>query len=131
MELTCNMPLVHFRCPRPGSPGVPLLGGGNLPVAPFSIPHHFNTALKYLNPHTSPPSRGPRPVDLRRRAAAAAGTGGRAPAPSYVAPLYVYPVRTGPRERPSFVVGVDLAPGPVDPTVWVRRGTALLLATDT
>eukprot|EP00668_Euglena_longa_P046636 GGOE01062321.1.p1 GENE.GGOE01062321.1~~GGOE01062321.1.p1 ORF type:complete len:2198 (+),score=861.46 GGOE01062321.1:644-6595(+) len=49
----------------------------------------------------------------------------------YLAPLYMYPIRTGSRERPSFVVGVDLNSGAADPSVWVKRGTALLLSTDT
>jgi dynein heavy chain len=50
----------------------------------------------------------------------------------YSCPLYMYPVRTGTRERPSFVLPVDLNSGPnVDPDHWAKRGTAMLLATDT
>lgn len=48
----------------------------------------------------------------------------------YVCPLYMYPVRTGTRERPSFVVGVDLDSGDSPPEHWTKRGTALLLSTD-
>lgn len=46
----------------------------------------------------------------------------------YSCPLYMYPVRTGTRERPSFMVFVDLKAGAVDSDHWVKRGTALLLA---
>ncbi|CUG06458.1 dynein heavy chain, putative [Bodo saltans] len=48
----------------------------------------------------------------------------------YQCPLYMYPVRTGTRERPSFVVAVDLGSGQSQSDHWVKRGTALLLATD-
>jgi len=48
----------------------------------------------------------------------------------YLCPLYLYPVRTGTRERPSFVVGVNLDSGNADATYWVLRGTALLLGTE-
>lgn len=47
---------------------------------------------------------------------------------TYVCPLYMYPVRTGTRERPSFMIPVDLAAGSVDGDFWVKRGTALLLS---
>jgi len=30
----------------------------------------------------------------------------------YACPLYMYPVRTGTRERPSFMIWVDLKSGP-------------------
>lgn len=46
----------------------------------------------------------------------------------YSCPLYMYPVRTGTRERPSFMINVDLKSGAADPDHWVMRGTALLLA---
>eukprot|EP00854_Cymbomonas_tetramitiformis_P005380 gene5380-6528_t len=46
----------------------------------------------------------------------------------YLCPLYLYPVRTGSRERPSFMISIDLKSGNVDPDHWVKRGTALLLA---
>uniref|UniRef100_A0A7S1IC30 Dynein heavy chain n=1 Tax=Eutreptiella gymnastica TaxID=73025 RepID=A0A7S1IC30_9EUGL len=62
-----------------------------------------------------------KPVEVKKKAAKG----------MYVAPLYMYPIRTGSRERPSFVVGVDLPTGAYDPAEWVKRGTALLLATDT
>ena len=47
----------------------------------------------------------------------------------YKCPMYLYPVRTGTRERPSYMGVVDLkcAEG-VEPSQWVKRGTALLLA---
>jgi dynein heavy chain len=47
----------------------------------------------------------------------------------YQCPLYMYPVRTGTRERPSYIISVDLKSGDVDPDHWVKRGAALLLAT--
>ena len=46
----------------------------------------------------------------------------------YQCPLYMYPVRTGTRERPSFMLAVDLKSGQVDGEHWTKRGTALLLA---
>ncbi len=46
----------------------------------------------------------------------------------YTCPLYLYPVRTGTRERPSFMTNVDLRSGASDPDHWIMRGTALLLA---
>jgi dynein heavy chain len=45
----------------------------------------------------------------------------------YGCPLYLYPVRTGTRERPSFVCYIDIKSGAVDPGFWIKRGTALLL----
>ncbi|CAD2220775.1 AAA+ lid domain/P-loop containing dynein motor region D4/Microtubule-binding stalk of dynein motor/ATP-binding dynein motor region/Dynein heavy chain region D6 P-loop domain/Dynein heavy chain AAA lid domain/Dynein heavy chain C-terminal domain containing protein, putative [Angomonas deanei] len=47
----------------------------------------------------------------------------------YECPLYMYPVRTGTRERPSFVVSVDLESGNAVPEHYTKRGTALLLST--
>jgi dynein heavy chain len=46
----------------------------------------------------------------------------------YVCPLYMYPVRTGTRERPSFMIPVELKSGSMEPEFWVKRGTALLLS---
>jgi len=46
----------------------------------------------------------------------------------YNCPLYMYPIRTGSRERPSFMVMVDLKAGAADTEFWIKRGTALLLA---
>lgn len=48
----------------------------------------------------------------------------------YECPLYMYPIRTGTRERPSFVVAVDLESGDAVPEHYTKRGTALLLSTD-
>lgn len=47
----------------------------------------------------------------------------------YQCPMYMYPVRTGTRERPSFVLAVDIPSGSAEPEQWVKRGTALLLST--
>ena len=46
----------------------------------------------------------------------------------YVCPLYLYPLRTGSRERPSFMLPLELKSGTVEPEFWTKRGTALLLA---
>ena len=48
----------------------------------------------------------------------------------YSSPLYLYPLRTGTRERPSYMISVDLKAGAHDSDVYVKRGTALLLALD-
>jgi dynein heavy chain len=47
----------------------------------------------------------------------------------YNCPVYYYAIRTGSRERPSFMLVVDLACGGADPEHWVKRATALLLST--
>ncbi|CAM6118761.1 unnamed protein product [Calypogeia fissa] len=46
----------------------------------------------------------------------------------YQCPLFLYPLRTGTRERPSFILFVTLKCGAVETDFWVKRGTALLLA---
>ena len=46
----------------------------------------------------------------------------------YSCPLYIYPHRTGTRERPSFMVSVDLKCGNADSDHWIMRGSALLLS---
>ncbi|KAJ7527535.1 hypothetical protein O6H91_16G059900 [Diphasiastrum complanatum] len=46
----------------------------------------------------------------------------------YMCPLFLYPVRTGTRERPSFLLQVALKSGSVQPDHWIKRGTALLLS---
>lgn len=46
----------------------------------------------------------------------------------YQCPLYLYPVRTGTRERPSFMIWVDLKSGQYSADYWIKRGTALLLS---
>jgi dynein heavy chain len=46
----------------------------------------------------------------------------------YSCPLYMYPVRTGTRERPSYVVSVDIRCGRFSAEFWTKRGVALLLA---
>eukprot|EP01084_Bolivina_argentea_P202154 345460_1 len=46
----------------------------------------------------------------------------------YQCPTYLYPIRTGTREKPSFVCYVDLKCGKLSPSFWSKRGTALLLS---
>eukprot|EP00944_MAST-04C_sp_MAST-4C-sp1_P005185 g5185.t1 len=53
----------------------------------------------------------------------------KAPKGMYSCPVYLYPIRTGTRERPSFMVAVDLKAGDYDATFWIKRGTAMLLST--
>ncbi|KAG5504844.1 hypothetical protein GH5_05475 [Leishmania sp. Ghana 2012 LV757] len=57
-------------------------------------------------------------------------TGKAKPVSVYECPLYMYPIRTGTRERPSYVVAVDLESGDAVPETYTKRGTALLLSTD-
>jgi dynein heavy chain, axonemal len=66
-----------------------------------------------------------KPVEGKKGLSAAAARAVGAP---YRSPMYLYPVRTGTRERPSFMGVVELKSGAVDPDHWVKRGTALLLA---
>lgn len=47
----------------------------------------------------------------------------------YTCPLYLYPLRTGSRERPSFVIACDIKSGAQKAEYWTCRGTALLLST--
>lgn len=49
----------------------------------------------------------------------------------YSCPVYLYPVRTGTRERPSFMGSVDLRAGEAEADHWIMRGTALLLSLST
>merc|ERR1712196_302756 len=47
----------------------------------------------------------------------------------YLCPVYLYPIRSGSRERPSFVITCDLKSGSAySAEFWVKRGVALLLA---
>ena len=46
----------------------------------------------------------------------------------YRSPMYLYPHRTGSRERPSFMGVIELKSGLVEPEFWTQRGTAVLLA---
>jgi len=47
----------------------------------------------------------------------------------YTCPVYMYPFRSGSRERPSFVVSVEVRAGRFSSDFWVKRGVALLLST--
>jgi len=66
-----------------------------------------------------------KPVDLKK--AKDKGT--------YSCPVYRYPIRTGTRENPSYVLSVKLRLPPIahgsiksSPSFWIKRGTALLLS---
>jgi dynein heavy chain len=52
----------------------------------------------------------------------------KAPRGTYSCPMYMYPLRTGTRERPSFVLMVHLKSGQQSSDFWIKRGTALLLS---
>ena len=52
----------------------------------------------------------------------------KAPKGIYQCPCYLYPIRTGSRERPSYTITVDLKQGSGEPEHWIKRGTALLLS---
>mmetsp|Transcript_11537 Transcript_11537/g.25166 ORF Transcript_11537/g.25166 Transcript_11537/m.25166 type:complete len:1708 (-) Transcript_11537:108-5231(-) len=60
-----------------------------------------------------------KPVEGKRRAAKG----------FYTCPVYMYPVRSGSRERPSYVVSVDLRGGKGSSDYWTKRGVAMLLST--
>eukprot|EP00392_Amoebophrya_sp_AT5.2_P008787 g8815.t1 len=47
----------------------------------------------------------------------------------YQCPLYAYPNRVGSPTRASFQIYVELKSGAYDPGFWIKRGTAMLLAT--
>ena len=47
----------------------------------------------------------------------------------YSCPTYMYPIRTGSRERPSYVITVDLKCGSANAEFWTKRGVAMLLST--
>ena len=47
----------------------------------------------------------------------------------YTCPLYMYPVRSGTRERPSYVASVELRAGKFTSDFWTKRGVAMLLST--
>lgn len=46
----------------------------------------------------------------------------------YSCPLYYYPIRTGSRERPSFMIWIDVKSGAHTANYWIKRGAALLLS---
>jgi dynein heavy chain len=60
-----------------------------------------------------------KPVEGKRRAAKG----------FYTCPLYMYPVRSGSRERPSYVATVELRGGKFSSDFWTKRGVAMLLST--
>jgi len=49
----------------------------------------------------------------------------------YETPLYLYPRRTGSRERPSYMLSLDISVGERSSEYFVKRGTALLLSLST
>lgn len=44
----------------------------------------------------------------------------------YVCPIYYFPIRSGTRERPSFIIAIDLKSGGYEPDFWIKRGAAAL-----
>jgi dynein heavy chain len=49
----------------------------------------------------------------------------------YACPLYLYPLRTGSRERPSYMLSLDLSTGERSSNYFIKRGCALLLSLST
>ena len=47
----------------------------------------------------------------------------------YSCPIYLYPFRSGSRERPSFVISADVKSGNQASDFWVKRGVAMVLST--
>ena len=47
---------------------------------------------------------------------------------TYSTPLYMYPVRSGSPERPSYILNVDLKSGTKDINHWIKRGAVMLLS---
>ncbi|CAN0307257.1 unnamed protein product, partial [Laminaria digitata] len=66
----------------------------------------------------SPPVFSWQPVESKKKASK--GT--------YICPTYMYPLRTGSRERPSFVIAAELKAGKHPSEFWTKRGVALLLS---
>lgn len=48
----------------------------------------------------------------------------------YECPCYYFSVRTGSRERPSFMFNIELKCGEQTKEYWIKRGTALLMNLD-
>jgi len=46
----------------------------------------------------------------------------------YSCPCYIYPDRSGSRDKPSYVMSIDLKSGKYDSDFWLKRGAALLLS---
>mmetsp|Transcript_59386 Transcript_59386/g.121650 ORF Transcript_59386/g.121650 Transcript_59386/m.121650 type:complete len:95 (+) Transcript_59386:2-286(+) len=46
----------------------------------------------------------------------------------YPCPCYYYPIRTGTRERPSYMITIDLKSGKAEADHWIKRGTAIQLS---
>ena len=46
----------------------------------------------------------------------------------YMCPMYMYTIRTGSRERPSYVATIELKSGAATPEYWTKRGTAIILS---
>jgi dynein heavy chain len=49
----------------------------------------------------------------------------------YKCPTYIYPIRAGTVENPSFQFRINLKSGEFEPDFWKKRGTALLMQLDT
>ncbi|KAF4323742.1 hypothetical protein BBO99_00000832 [Phytophthora kernoviae] len=90
--------------------------------ARWDFDHDCLTEPHPMELHCSMPILHFRPVEAKKKSAKGL----------YSCPLYMYPLRTGTRERPSFMITVDLKAGPgKTPDLWTKRGTALLLSLST
>ncbi len=45
---------------------------------------------------------------------------------AYMCPLYYFPTRSGTRERPSFIIAMELKSGAYEADFYIQRGTAAL-----
>jgi dynein heavy chain len=61
-----------------------------------------------------------KPVETKKKVA-------KDPLTVYHCPAYLYPVREGTRERPSYMLTVEVSSGKELPEYWTQRGTAILL----
>lgn len=48
----------------------------------------------------------------------------------YKCPCYIYPIRAGTTENPSYMFSVNLKSGEHPEDFWIKRGTALLMQLD-
>ena len=49
----------------------------------------------------------------------------------YKCPCYIYPIRQGTTENPSYMFSVNLKSGEEPQEFWIKRGAALLMQLDT
>lgn len=121
MELIVPMPLILFKCVRVLCVRVHACAPSCVRACLLVCPTHWLThppTPSLTHPALCPFAPPPRPVENKKRSLKG----------YYSCPMYMYPVRTGTRERPSYQISVDLRTGSTDADHWIMRGTALLLS---